>query len=115
MKRKPPLSFLVAIAAMSLSAAQAGWQGPEAQPLFANEANPSGYNYAPSLITEGQTTDIWWCGQGKTDVIFHRTYSAQTGFSPAQVGLQPTPGSWNSQYVGRPPSGGSTGGAWASR
>lgn len=93
------LSFLAAVAAFSLSAAQAGWRGPEAQPLFVNEANPSGYNYAPSLIVEGGTTDIWWCGQGKTDVIFHRTYSAQGGFSPAQVVLQPRPGSWNRQYV----------------
>ncbi len=81
------------------TAGQAGWQGPEAQALFVNEANPSGYNYAPSVITEGGTTDIWWCGQGKTDVIFHRAYSALTGFSPAQVVFQPTPGSWNGQYV----------------
>ena len=49
------LSSLAAVAALSLSAAQAGWQGPEAQPLFINEANPSGYNYAPSLIVEGGT------------------------------------------------------------
>ncbi|MCJ2090015.1 hypothetical protein MKK88_29095 [Methylobacterium sp. E-005] len=98
-KRTLHLSCLAAAAALSLTAAQADWQGPEAQPLFVNEANSSGYNYAPSIITDGQTTDIWWCGQGKTDVIFHRTYTAQAGFSPAQVVFQPTPGSWNHQYV----------------
>ena len=62
----------------------AGWKGPEAQSLFVNEANPRGYNYAPSLITENGTTDIWWCGQGKTDVIYHWSYNAQTGFSPVR-------------------------------
>ncbi|MGH1591724.1 hypothetical protein ACRBEV_29265 [Methylobacterium phyllosphaerae] len=77
----------------------AGWKGPEAQSLFVNEANPAGYNYAPSVITENGTTDFWWCGQGKTDVIFHRSYSPQTGFSPAQPVFRPTPGSWNRQYV----------------
>jgi hypothetical protein len=78
---------------------RAGWTGPAAQPLFVNEANPKGYNYAPSLITENGTTDIWWCGQGKTDVIYHRAYDPQTGFSPARIVFQPTPGSWNRQYV----------------
>lgn len=80
-------------------AAQGAWTGPEAQPLFINEANPSGYNYAPSLITENGKTDIWWCGQGKTDVIYHRSFDPQTGFSPARIVFQPTPGSWNRQYV----------------
>lgn len=79
--------------------ARAGWTGPEARALFANEANPSGYNYAPSIITEDGKTDIWWCGQGRTDVIFHRSYSPETGFSPAQVVFRPTPGAWNRQYV----------------
>ena len=82
-----------------LNPAQSEWTGPAAKALFANEANPKGYNYAPSVITENGTTDFWWCGQGKTDVIFHRSYSPQTGFSPAQVVFQPTSGSWNRMHV----------------
>ncbi|MCX4198282.1 hypothetical protein OMR07_24555, partial [Methylobacterium organophilum] len=97
-----PRSALVGVLLAVLAApvaGEAGWMGPEAQPLFVNEANPAGYNYAPSVITENGTTDIWWCGQGKTDVIFHRSYTPQTGFSPARIVFQPTPGSWNRQYV----------------
>jgi hypothetical protein len=97
-----PISVPLAAAAVAialLASAQAGWRGPDAQPLFVNEANPKGYNYAPSLITEDGTTDIWWCGQDQTDVIFHRSYDARTGFSPARVVFRPTPGSWNRQYV----------------
>lgn len=99
---KPLILSLASAAILSaavLVSAQAGWKGPDAQPLFINEANPKGYNYAPSIITENGTTDIWWCGQGETDVIFHRSYNPQTGFSPAQIVFQPTPGSWNRQYV----------------
>ncbi|WCS22749.1 hypothetical protein LOK46_16265 [Methylobacterium sp. NMS14P] len=97
-----PKGALVGMLVAALAApvtGEAGWKGPEAQPLFVNEANPAGYNYAPSVITENGTTDIWWCGQGKTDVIFHRSYTPQTGFSPARIVFQPTPGSWNRQYV----------------
>ncbi len=90
-------SLLTALACAA--PARAGWTGPEGQPLFVNEANPKGYNYAPSLITEDGTTDIWWCGQGKTDVIYHRAYDPRTGFSPARIVFQPTPGAWNRQYV----------------
>ncbi|MBN4096505.1 hypothetical protein JX003_20030 [Methylobacterium sp. OT2] len=92
------VGMLLAVLAVPV-AGEAGWKGPEAQPLFVNEANPAGYNYAPSVITENGTTDIWWCGQGKTDVIFHRSYTPQTGFSPARIVFQPTPNSWNRQYV----------------
>jgi hypothetical protein len=79
--------------------AQAEWKSPDARALFVNEANPKGYNYAPSVITENGQADFWWCGQGKTDVIFHRSYNPQTGFTPAQVVFQPTPGSWNQVHV----------------
>ena len=85
--------------AVLLPPAQGGWKGPEAQALFVNEANPKGYNYAPSVITGNGQTDFWWCGQGKTDVIFHRSYNPETGFSPARIVFQPTPGSWNRHYV----------------
>jgi hypothetical protein len=97
---RPLASIVAALPAIGLlSGAGAGWNGPDAQPLFINEANPTGYNYAPSVITENGTTDFWWCGQGQTDVIFHRSYNPQTGFSPARIVFQPTPGSWNRQYV----------------
>ncbi|GJE48396.1 hypothetical protein GOFOIKOB_1425 [Methylobacterium tardum] len=99
MKLKPVVALGTALALAGPLSARAAWTASEGRPLFTNEANPRGYNYAPSLITENGTTDIWWCGQGKTDVIYHRSYNAQTGFSPAQVVFQPTPGSWNRQYV----------------
>ncbi|EIZ86587.1 hypothetical protein WYO_0783 [Methylobacterium sp. GXF4] len=102
MKRKLATSLSVAVlfaVPTFLQLSHAEWKGPEAKALFSNEAKPKGYNYAPSVITENGTTDFWWCGQGKTDVIFHRSYSPQTGFSPAQVVFQPTPGSWNRVHV----------------
>lgn len=92
--------FALVLASLGLPAqVEADWKGPDAQPLFVNEANPAGYNYAPSIISENGVTDFWWCGQGQTDVIFHRSYDPQTGFSPARIVFKPTPGSWNRQYV----------------
>ena len=102
MRRKLAAALSVAVllaVPKFLKPAYAEWTGPASKALFANEANPKGYNYAPSVITENGTTDFWWCGQGKTDVIFHRSYSPQTGFSPAQVVFQPTSGSWNQLHV----------------
>jgi hypothetical protein len=43
--------FALVLASLALpSRVEADWKGPDAQPLFVNEANPAGYNYAPSII-----------------------------------------------------------------
>ena len=90
---------LAASAVLSLSPAVAEWQGPNAQPWFENYVRPQGYNYAPSVISENGTTDVWWCGQGaSTDVIYHRSYSASGGFSPISQVLYPRQ-TWNSRYT----------------
>ncbi|MDP4023536.1 hypothetical protein Q8W71_12935 [Methylobacterium sp. NEAU 140] len=97
---------LAALLAAPLPAA-AQWQGPDAAPLFVNDGQPASkhnYNYAPSLIAEGDVVHIWWCGRGPeptdTDVVFHRTQDRRTGaFGPARVVLRSTPDTWDKTYV----------------
>ena len=91
------LAAAVALTLSPIPAAQAGWQGPGGAPWFENYVKPNGYNYAPSVISENGTTDVWWCGQGATDVIYHRSYSA-AGFSPISQVLYPRQ-NWNNKYT----------------
>jgi hypothetical protein len=89
----------LAAAALSFAApASAGWQGPAGNKWFENEVRPQGYNYAPSVISDGASTDVWWCGQGLTDVIYYRNWSPAGGFSPVQQVLFPRQ-TWNRQYT----------------
>ncbi|UIN38391.1 hypothetical protein [Methylobacterium oryzae] len=89
----------IALAALAGAAvpASASWQGPAGNAWFNNDVRPQGYNYAPSIINTGGTTDVWWCGQGATDVIYHRTATG-AGFGPIQQVLFPRQ-AWNSAYT----------------
>lgn len=89
----------IALAALAgaVAPASAGWQGPSGNKWFENEVRPQGYNYAPSIINTGGTTDVWWCGQGLTDVIYHRTATGG-GLGPVQQVLFPRQ-TWNRQYT----------------
>lgn len=62
------------------------------------------YDYAASIIQEGNTRHIWWCGYEVylTDVIYYRTQNVTTGqYSPVQRVFAPTAGSglWDDQFV----------------
>ncbi|MFB3916008.1 MAG: hypothetical protein ACE14M_04725 [Terriglobales bacterium] len=65
-----------------------------------------GYNYAPSIIANGNLRDVWWCGLGSTpgrlmtDVIYHSALNIITGtWSPIQQVLWPSPSGWDSRYT----------------
>lgn len=72
-------------------------------PLFAR----SGYDYAPSIIRNGNLRQYWWCGlstnniPGQTrrgDVILYRTYNTSTGmWSFITQVLTPTTGTWDGE------------------
>lgn len=62
------------------------------------------YDYAASIIQEGATRRIWWCGYELyyTDVIYHRSQNLETGeYSPIQRVFAPTMGEakWDNQFV----------------
>ncbi len=67
----------------------------------------AGYNYAPSVIAEGTTRQIWWCGYGRvpgssldTDVIYYRTLDTATGaVGPVQMVFWPDIGQWDGRYT----------------
>lgn len=67
----------------------------------------TGYNYAPSIIAEGTTRKIWWCGYGtppgatiSTDVIYYRSIDTATGImSPIQMVFWPNPGQWDGRFT----------------
>lgn len=60
------------------------------------------YDYAPSMIDEGNVQKFWWCGSGTTvgysggtDVIYYRSYTDSTQqWSLIYQVLSPTVGSW---------------------
>ncbi|MFX1739957.1 hypothetical protein PXJ20_32180 [Paraburkholderia sp. A1RI_3L] len=79
----------------------ADYQLPGAQPLFTR----LGYNYGPSVITDGKTRKFWWCGfglgpSGFTDTIQYRYQDVSTGqWSPVTQVMAPTPGTWDGKFV----------------
>ncbi len=70
-------------------------------------SDTSGYNYAPSVIDDGHTRQVWWCGYGvipggtlQTDVIFYRTIDIATGtMSPIQTAFWPQAGQWDGRFT----------------
>lgn len=76
---------------------------PNKSPLFAHSA----YDYAPSIIQEGNIRKYWWCGEGTvpgtsfvTDVIYYRTHDASTNsWTPIVQVLAPTVGSWDGHFL----------------
>ncbi len=84
-------------------------QGPsfmvpmQATKLFSH----AGYNYGPSVIAQGSTRQIWWCGKGRppgatfnTDVIYYRTLNTNTGImSPVRMVFWPEVGRWDGRYT----------------
>ncbi|MER5740098.1 hypothetical protein ABT117_31130 [Streptomyces sp. NPDC002262] len=65
------------------------------------------YDYAPSIIQNGNTLQYWWCGYGPgqdgtmTDVIWYRTYDTGSNvWGDIHKVFTPTPGSsWDARYV----------------
>ncbi|MGL5930439.1 MAG: hypothetical protein ACRCY8_16020 [Dermatophilaceae bacterium] len=67
-----------------------------------------GYDYAPSVIQEGDVRRIWWCGQTTTsdgfatDAIFYAEQDVATGeLTPPQQVLTPSPSAvtWDRSYI----------------
>ncbi len=68
----------------------------------------SGYNYAPSVIADGDFQYFWWCGQGPwndyykvyEDVIYYERYQYSTGtWSAINTVLQPTQYAWDGVFT----------------
>ncbi|MER5740120.1 hypothetical protein ABT117_31265 [Streptomyces sp. NPDC002262] len=65
------------------------------------------YDYAPSIINDGQMQRFWWCGYGPrpdgtmTDAIFYRSYDiANNSWSDIKQVFTPTLGSaWDQRHV----------------
>ncbi len=81
--------------------ARADYQLPAGQPLFTR----LGYNYGPSVISDGKTEKFWWCGfglgpSGLTDTIQYRYRDLGTGqWSSTQQVLVPGTATWDSAFV----------------
>ncbi len=68
----------------------------------------SGYDYAPSIIREGDLEQYWWCGAGRapesqrnSDVTYHRVMdlASNTWITPTRAVLWPTPGTWDQVHI----------------
>lgn len=75
--------------------------------LFGEDLNENFYNYAPTIIMEGNTMHIWYCANKEsgnvTDYIAYRkgtlTGDGKWTFTEASLDLSPTPGTWDERHV----------------
>ncbi|HEY0828528.1 MAG TPA: hypothetical protein VGE40_10565, partial [Bacilli bacterium] len=58
------------------------------------------YDYAPSVIVEGSSTKIWWCGRGSTgnDVVWYSEKIGSGSFSTPSTVLSPSQ-TWESTHT----------------
>jgi hypothetical protein len=70
--------------------------------LSRTDGSDFSYNYAPSILVDGTTVKMWWCGHGTNggDNVFYSTrpVSSTTWGTPQQV-LAPTGTTWESTFV----------------
>lgn len=60
------------------------------------------YNYAPTVIFDGNIQQFWWCGQAPQggDVIYYRWVDVPAqSWSPIYEVLAPTPGTWDGTFT----------------